>query len=74
MNERWCDVCIHELQMVLTHVSHSLISSHFSVESCYVGLWSGTNNKNKEDKRMSNNLDTNNNLSDIAKGFQNNWP
>jgi hypothetical protein len=36
------------------------------VESCYVGPWSGTNNKNKEDKRMSNDLDTNNNLSDIA--------
>jgi hypothetical protein len=30
--------------------------------------------KNKENKRMSNNLDTNNNLSDIAAGFQNDWP
>jgi hypothetical protein len=29
--------------------------------------------KNKENKRMSNNLDTNNNLSDIATGFQNDW-
>jgi hypothetical protein len=51
-----------------------LISSDFSLESCSVGLWSRTNNKNKEDKRMSNNLDTNNNLSDIATGFQNDWP
>jgi hypothetical protein len=31
------------------------------VESYYIGLWSGKNNKNKEDKRMGNNLDTNNN-------------
>jgi hypothetical protein len=44
------------------------------MESCYVGPWSRTNNKNKEDKRMSNDLDTNNNLSDIATGFQNDWP
>jgi hypothetical protein len=44
------------------------------VQSCYIGPWSGTNNKNKEDKRMSNDLDTNNNLSDIATGFQNDWP
>jgi hypothetical protein len=44
------------------------------VESCYIGPWSRTNNKNKEDKRMSNDLDTNNNLSDIATGFQNDWP
>jgi hypothetical protein len=44
------------------------------MESCYIGPWSRTNNKNKEDKRMSNNLDTNNNLSDIVTGFQNDWP
>jgi hypothetical protein len=44
------------------------------MESCYVGPWSRTNNKNKEDKRMSNNLNKNNILSDIATRFQNDWP
>jgi small-conductance mechanosensitive channel len=44
------------------------------MESCYIGLQSIANNKNKEDKRTSNDLNTNNSLSDIATGFQNDWP
>jgi hypothetical protein len=53
---------------------HSLICSDFSIESFRFSHGEKQTTTAKKIKRMSKDLDANNNLADTCTGFQNDWP